>query len=139
MDLIETAVSNIKSGASNPKEEAAAAAKATATTPAWVIRAIAVVVVAVSPFLAHWSVFSKNPTAAQAAIVVVCLVIAGSIFTVQVALAAVHEYGFSRAALGEVVTEEQKEIAVLWPDLKANWGKAEPEVNGTAPRPSSDV
>ncbi len=120
MDLSETAVSNIKSGTSDPKKEAAAAARATATTPAWVIRAIAVVVVAVSPFLAHWSVFSKNPTAAQAAIVIVCLVIAGSIFTVQVALAAVHEYGFSRAALGEVVTEEEKEIAVLWPDIKAN-------------------
>lgn len=139
MDLSATAISNIKSGTSDPKEEAAAAAQATATTPAWVIRVIAVVVVAISPFLAHWSVFSKNPTAAQAALVIVCLVIAGLIFTVQVALAAMHEYGFSRAALGEVATEEQKEIAVLWPDIKAYWGNAQTAVNEAAPDLSSKV
>jgi hypothetical protein len=139
MDLSDDAVKNIKAGTSDPRQEAAAAANATATTPAWVIRLIAGVVVVISPFLAHWSIFSKNPTAAQAAIVAVCLVIAGLIFTVQVALAAVHEYGFSRAALGEVATEEQKEIAALWPDIKANWTKAEPVVNETVPKLSGDV
>jgi hypothetical protein len=97
------------------------------------------VVVAVSPFLAHWSIFSKDPTAAQAVVVVVCLVIAGLIFTVQVALAAVHEYGFSRAALGDVATEERKEITVLSPDIESNWAKAEPIVNETVPKLSSDV
>ena len=139
MDLRATSVSDIKSGTSDPKKEASLAADATATTPAWAIRVIAVVVVVISPFLAHWSVFSKNPTAAQAAVVIGCLVIAGLIFTVQVALAAVHEYGFSRAALGEVATEEQKEIAVLWPDIKSYWGKAEPAVNEGAPDLSSKV
>jgi hypothetical protein len=97
------------------------------------------VVVAVSPFLAHWSIFSKNPTAAQAAVVVVCLVIAGLIFTVQVVLAAVHEYGFSRAALGDVATQERKEITVLAPDIESNWAKAEPIVNETVPKLSSDM
>src|SRR5450432_2852778 len=119
---------------STPQQKAAKAAKLTATTPAWVLRSISVVVVGISPFLAHWSVFSKNPTGAQAGIVIVCLVIAASIFTVQVALAAVHEYGFSRAALGEVATAEQKEITALWPGIKSNWAKAEPVVNETLPK-----
>jgi hypothetical protein len=139
MDLSDQAANNIEKGTFNPQQEAVKAANATATTPAWVIRTIAVVVVAVSPFLAHWSIFSKNPTAAQAAVVVVCLVIAGLIFTVQVVLAAVHEYGFSRAALGDVATEERKEITVLAPDIESNWAKAEPIVNETVPKLSSDM
>jgi hypothetical protein len=139
MDLNEDAVKNINSGESDPKTEAVAAAKATATTPAWLIRSIAGLVVIVSPLLAHWSLFSKNPTAAQAAVVVSCLVIAGVIFTVQVVLAAVHEYGFSRAALGDVASEERKEIAVLSPDVASNWAKAEPIVNETVPKLSGDM
>jgi len=132
MDLNEDAVKNINSGESDPKTEAVAAAKATATS-------IAGLVVIVSPLLAHWSLFSKNPTAAQAAVVVSCLVIAGVIFTVQVVLAAVHEYGFSRAALGDVASEERKEIAVLSPDVASNWAKAEPIVNETVPKLSGDM
>jgi hypothetical protein len=120
-------------------QAAAAAADKTRTIPAGVIRLIAVVVAVISPLLARWPIFTKNPTAAQAAIVVACLVIAAVIFTIQVVLAAVHEYGFSRAALGMVESDERKEIAVIAPDLAAGWHQAAPLVNETVPKLADDV
>ncbi len=120
-------------------QAAAAAADKTRTTPAGAIRLIAVVVAVISPLVARWPIFTKNPTAAQAAIVVACLVIAALIFTIQVVLAAVHEYGFSRAALGMVESDERKEIAVIAPDLAAGWQQAAPLVNETVPKLADDV
>jgi hypothetical protein len=145
VDIDNTAVSKITSQGTTTQQDAAraqaaaAAADNTKTTPARVIRSIAAVVAVISPLLAHWPIFTKNPTAAQAAIVVACLVIAAAIFTIQIVLAAVHEYGFSRAALGMVASDERKEIAVIAPDLTSEWQKAAPLVNETVPKLSSDV
>lgn len=96
-----------------------------ATTPAWLIKLVALAVACVGVALSWWNPLHLSTAGAKALIVTAFLVVAAVIFTVHFVLAAVHEHGFTLAALHQVETEESaalkqlgNEIVTQWPDAR---------------------
>ncbi len=98
-----------------------------ATTPAWLIKLVALLVAVAGPVLAWVDPKGHISTPdAQAAIVLGFLIVAAAIFLAHVILAAVHEYGFSRIALEHVVSAEETEFKTVWPEISSTWQTAGP-------------
>lgn len=97
------------------------------TTPAWFIKGVALIVALAGPAVAWVDPTGHIDTpAAQAIVILGFLVVAAVIFTVHVALAAVHEYGYSKAAFEHAASAEDAEFKQLWPEFTAAWGEAKP-------------
>jgi hypothetical protein len=99
-------------------------------TPAWLIKTVSLLVLLAGPFLAWVDPTGKIDTpTAQAVVIVAFLVVAAAIFLVHVALAAVHEYGWSRAALGQIGSADLAELKTLWPEIQSAYATAKPALD----------
>jgi hypothetical protein len=96
------------------------------TTPAWLIKTAAVLVLVAGPFLNWWNPYHIDSSAAKAAIVVVFTAVAGAIFIGQTGLAAIHKYGFTKTAIAAWYTADKDEVTQLVTQLKPIAEQAQP-------------
>lgn len=98
-------------------------------TPAWLIRGAALLLAIIGPVLTWWNPGGGlNTGNVQAAIILGFLLVAGVLFFLHVLLGAIHEYGWSRAALDHVVTAEEAEFKTLWPQIRNQWAVIQPDL-----------
>jgi hypothetical protein len=99
-------------------------------TPAWLIRTVALILPFVGVALVWVDPTGKlSTTAAQTTVVLVFLLAAVVIFTVHVVLGAVHEFGWSKAALTKVESDEIVELKAILPEFKAAYSAAKPTLD----------
>lgn len=97
------------------------------TTPAWLIKATAVLVVIAGPAFAWIDPSGKIDTAtAQAVVTLGSLIVGAIIFSIQFVLAAVHKNGFTKLALTNIASAEDAEFKALWPQFQTLWATASP-------------
>lgn len=97
------------------------------TTPTWLIHGVALIVALCGPVLAWVDPTGKIDTpTAQAVVILGFLVVAAIIFTVTIAIEAVHKYGLSKAAFQSAESSEVSELKVLLPEFRATYAEAKP-------------
>lgn len=95
--------------------------------PAWEIKIVAAAAPVLGFLLAWVDPTGKfNTTEAQAVLVLAGTIIGFLILSAHIVFAAVHEYGWSKQALGAAVTGEEAEFHAVWPQMKASYDTAAP-------------
>lgn len=104
------------------------------TTPAWLVRLVSILLVLCGPALDYFNPSGKlNTAAAQAAVIVAFVLVAGVIFVVHSALAAIHAYGWSKSAAAVFLDSSGVELRSLITEAKPLVEQAKPALDAVGP------